>query len=347
MNHKAILLITAFGLTLSGCSSREGTESETSQGREIEMVKVVELDYSEITRSATYTAHLSPYREVHLAPASPGRIEKIHVDAGSKVQNDQSLVEMDNTQLIQAQLQLQSIEKDFRRIDTLRRVGSVSQQQYDQIKTQYDVARSNVEFLSENTSLHAPFTGTISERYYEPGEMYSGAPNTAAGKAAILTLLQTNTLKALVNISERNFPYVHEGMQVMITTDVYPGESFPATIELIYPVIDPQTRSFRVELRILNNDEHLRPGMFARAHLGLDQVEAFVVPALAVLKLQGSNERYVFLEENGSARRVVVRIGDRFDDMVEIISDEIYVGDKLIIAGQARLLDGVAVQVQD
>jgi membrane fusion protein, multidrug efflux system len=347
MNFKAILFITAFGLTLLSCSSRDGAESETTQGREIEMVRVVELDYSEISRGAAYTAHLSAYREVHLAPATPGRIEKIHVDAGSKVQKDQSLVEMDNTQLIQAQLQLQSIEKDFQRVDTLRRVGSISQQQYDQIKTQYEVTRSNVEFLAENTRLLAPFTGTISKRYYEPGEMFSGAPNTAAGKAAILTLLQTNTLKALVNVSERYFPYVHEGLQVMITTDVYPGESFPATIELLYPVIDPQTRSFRVELSIPNNDERLRPGMFARARLELDQVEAFVVPALAVLKLQGSDERYVFLEEDGSARRVVVQIGDRFDDMVEVISDEIYVGDKLIVAGQARLLDGVAVRIQD
>lgn len=346
MKFKAIFFITALGLTFSGCSSREGAESETAQGRETEMVRVMELDYSEISRSAAYTAHLSAYREVHLAPATPGRIEKIHVDAGSKVRHNQSLVEMDNTQLIQAQLQLQSIEKDFHRVDTLRRVGSISQQQYDQIKTQYEVTRSNVDFLEENTRLLAPFSGTISERYFEPGEMFSGAPNTAAGKAAILSLVQTNKLKALVNISERYFPYVKPGMEVMITSDVYPGESFPATIELVYPVIDPQTRSFRVELRIPNSDERLRPGMFARARLEFDRVEAFVVPALAVLKLQGSDERYVFIEENGTAGRVVVQIGDRFDDMVEVISDEINVGDKLIIAGQARLLDGVAVRVQ-
>jgi membrane fusion protein, multidrug efflux system len=86
--------------------------------------------------------------------------------------------------------------------------------------------------------------------------------------------------------------------------------------------------------------------MFARARLDIGQAEVFVVPALAVLKLQGSNERYVFLEENGIARRVVVEMGDRFDDMVEIISDGINAGDNLIIAGQARLLDGAAVSVR-
>lgn len=347
MNFKKIIFITALGLTVLGCASRDDADNDTTQGREIEVVRVMELDYSEIARGTAYTAHLAAYREVHLAPASPGRIEQIHVDAGNKVGKGQALVEMDNTQLIQARLQLQSIEKDFRRIDTLRRVGSISQQQYDQIRTQYEVTKSNVEFLEENTRLLAPFAGTISERYFEPGEMFSGAPNTPAGKAAILSLVQTNQLKAIVNISERYFPYVKPGMEVMITSDVYPGESFPATIDLVYPTIDPQTRSFRVELRIPNNNERLRPGMFARARLELDEVEAFVVPALAVLKLQGSDERYVFLEKNGTAKRIVVMIGDRFDDMVEIISDHIKPGDRLVIAGQARLLDGVAVRVQN
>ncbi len=347
MNFKTILLITALGLTFMGCSSRDGADNDAAQGREVEMVRVMELDYSEISRTSSFTAHLSAFMEVHLAPASPGRIEKIYVDAGNRVSTGQQLVEMDNTQLVQAQLQLQSIEKDYRRIDTLRRVGSISQQQYDQIRTQYEVTKSNVEFLQENTKLVAPFSGTVSERYFEPGEMFSGAPNTPAGKAAILTLVQTSRLKALVNISERYFPYVKPGMEVMITSDVYPGASFAATIDLVYPTIDPQTRSFRVELMIPNNDERLRPGMFARARLELDEVEAFVVPALAVLKLQGSDERYVFLEQNGTATRRVVQIGDRFDDMVEIISDDISVGDRLIIAGQARLLDGVAVRVQN
>lgn len=347
MNFKKIIFITALGLTVSGCASRDDADNDTTQGREIEVVRVMELDYSEIARSTAYTAHLSAYREVHLAPASPGRIERIHVNAGNRVREGQALVEMDNTQLVQARLQLQSIEKDYKRIDTLRRVGSISQQQYDQIRTQYEVTKSNVEFLEENTRLLAPYTGTISERYFEPGEMFSGAPNTPAGKAAILSLVQTNQLKAIVNISERYFPYVKPGMEVVITSDVYPGKSFPATIDLVYPIIDQQTRSFRVELKIPNNDERLRPGMFARARLELDEVEAFVVPALAVLKLQGSDERYVFLEKNGKAQRLVVQIGDRFDDMVEIISDQIKPGDRLIVAGQARLLDGVAVRVQN
>lgn len=316
-------------------------------GDEVEPVRVMELDYSLIARGVTYTAHLQAYDEVHLAPASPGRVEKIHVDIGSRVSKGQLLVEMDRTQLHQAKVQLQNIETDYRRLDTLRKAGSVSRQQYDQVRTQYELARSNVEFLRENTRLLAPFQATVSERYFENGEMFSGAPNTTAGKAAVLSLVSIDRLKAIVHVAERYFPYIQQGMEVQIRTDVYPGVKFMGEVSRIYPTIDPATRSFRLEILVPNREEKLRPGMFARASMALEEVEAFVVPSLAVLKLQGSNERYIFLEEEGQARRVVVEIGERYDDKVELVSEEVSPGDRLIVAGQARLLDGVAVRVTD
>jgi membrane fusion protein (multidrug efflux system) len=350
MNIKALFkfFIPVMMLIVSACASSDETgKGAVSEGTDrTEAVRVTELQYREIARNVTYTANLQAFREVYLASASPGRIDRIYVEAGTKVAEGQLLVEMDKTQLNQALVQLQNLEKDYRRIDTLNKVGSVPQQQYDQIRTQYEVTRSNVEFLRENTTLVAPFSGTISGKYFENGEMYSGAPNTTAGKAAILSIVQTSRLKALVNISESYYPDIKPGMKVSISSDVYPEEQFTGTVLTVYPTINPATRTFTVEISIPNSRELLRPGMFARATFELEQVKAFVVPAIAVMKLQGSNERFVFLEEGGKARRVVVELGERFDDMLEIISDSIHVGDKLIVAGQARLVDGIAVQVQ-
>ncbi len=346
----AIVPVAVTLLAFTGCSSPSGeitgngvTSSDTERE---EIVRVMELESREIARSLTYSANLGAYRKLYLAPASPGRIEQIHVDAGTNVSEGQLLVEMDRTQLQQALLQLENIEKEYRRLDTLIKAGSVSRQQYDQIKTQYEVALSNVEFLRENTRLHAPFTGNVSGRYFENGDMYTGTPVTQDGKSAVLSIVQTSRLKARVNISEKYYPDIHTGMPVTISSDVYPRNEFIATITRVFPTIDPMSRSFTVEMIISNGDERLRPGMFTRATIEYDQVEAIVVPAVAVLRVGGSNERFVFLEKNGKAQRVVVEIGDRFDDMVEIVSDEIHEGDNLIVAGQARLIDGVAVTVR-
>ena len=73
-----------------------------------------------------------------------------------------------------------------------------------------------------------------------------------------------------------------------------------------------------------------------------------MVPYQAVLKLTGSNERYVFVNDNGTARRVTVRLGQRFDDRIEIVPEndgELKEGDQLVVVGQARLVDGSKLQV--
>jgi multidrug efflux pump subunit AcrA (membrane-fusion protein) len=85
--------------------------------------------------------------------------------------------------------------------------------------------------------------------------------------------------------------------------------------------------------------------MFGRVRLGIEEIDAILVPAIAVLKLQGANDRYLFVEREGKAVRIPVNIGKRYDDDLEIISDEIHAGDRVVIYGQARLKDGVSVEV--
>jgi membrane fusion protein (multidrug efflux system) len=341
-------------IALAGCSagsSRTSTESgdheagEQSGTANEQLVEIMILEKQKIARSIEYPSNLIPFEENHLASSSPGKIEEIYVEIGDRVQQGDILVQMDRTQLHQATIQLKNVETDFRRLDTLNKVGSISKQQYDQIKAQYDIASSNVEFLQENTVLRAPFNGVISGKYYEDGEFYSGAPNTAAGKAAIVSIVQINPMKAEVNISEQYYPMIRTGMAATVTCDIYPGVKFPGKVMRIHPTIDPATRSFAIEVRINNQQELLRPGMFSRVSMDLGEEIALVVPSVAVLKLQGSNERFLFLEENGIARRVTVQIGKRFDDKIEVISDELSVGSHLIITGQARLVDQDRVRV--
>lgn len=347
---RIISVVIVSVLFIAGCSSGSGTkgprnEALVSADNKVEMVKVMTLQTQVIGKNIEYTSTLLPYEEVHLVPSSPGRIDRIYVEVGTRVRKEDLLVQMDQTQLHQAIIQLKNLETDYKRLDTLQKVGSVTRQQFDQLATQYEIAQSNVDFLKENTRLVAPFYGVISGKYFEDGEMYSGAPNTASGKAAILSIVQINPLKAMVNVPETYYPLVGEGMKPKIQSDTYPGEIYTGTIIRKYPTVDPSTHSFQVEIRIDNAGEKLRPGMFARVELELGEMSALVVPALAVLKMQGSDERYVFLEEQGAAKRVSVKLGQRFDDLVEIISPEIKEGDRLIIAGQSRLVDKVPVEV--
>lgn len=344
LNILTVLTAVVPFIVFSCTQPAEKKAEETTQASK-EVVRVLTLGEEEIARSVEYTSTLEPFNEVHLAPSTPGKIEAIRVEIGDRVNKGDVLIQMDDAQLIQSKIQTSNLQADFLRLDTLRMAGSIAQQQYDQLASQYEMARKNVEFLSENTTITAPFSGVISGKYFENGEIYSGSPIATVGKAAIVSLIQIDELKAIVSISEKYFPSVKKGMEAKIKVDVYPDMEFTGKIYNIYPTINPQSRSFDVEVSINNSKNLLRPGMFTRITIDLEKTNALVLPAVAVLKMQGSNVRYLFVNENGKAKRIEVELGNRFDDKVEVISKELKIGDEVVINGQARLLNGMEIEV--
>ncbi|HLN21500.1 MAG TPA: efflux RND transporter periplasmic adaptor subunit [Bacteroidales bacterium] len=337
---------------LAGCAAKTNTTADTGNdslsvsGRGIIPVKVESISRTRINKTIDYSATIKPFEEINLVPSTPGRIQKINVEIGDRVSKGQELFLMDRTQLLQLKLQMSSLEKDISRLDTLLKTGSARQQQYDQMKTQYDVTKSNVEFMEENTLIKAPFNGIVTGKYFEDGEMYSGAPTTQTGKSAIVTVMQISPLKVDVSISEQFYPSIKRGMKAQITADVYPGEEFTGTVSRIAPVVNPATRTFDVELQVPNRNEMLKPGMFVRVSMDLGEVDAFVVPANNVLTQEGTNTRFVFVARNGKAERVQVVPGKRFDEMIEIISDNLKEGDSLVTEGQARLINGDRIEIK-
>ncbi len=335
-------------ILMAGCKSvtdKSAAQDKGSTEKSAIPVKVITLEKTKIARTIDYTATILPYEEVNMAPSSPGRIEKIYVEAGDKVKKGDNLFLMDRTQLYQLQLQLASLEKDLDRLDTLLKTGSVKQQTYDQTKTQYDVLKTNVNFMEKNTLIKAPFPGIVTGKYFENGEMYSGAPTSLSGKAAIVTIMQVDPLKINVAISEQYYPLIKNGMKAEITADVYDNELFKGKVFRIAPTINSATRSFVAEVELPNKDNFLKPGMFVRVSMDLGEVETFVVPASTVLLQEGTNIRYVYTEKQGVAIRVEVLIGKRFDDKLEIISENLKQGTKIVTEGQSRLLNNDTIKI--
>ena len=336
------MIAALIAIALIGCS--KGTSNDAHAAKKAELVRVMTLQKQLINRTMEFSSSLVANEEVNLVPSAAGKIENITVNVGSRVAKGQLLIQMDPTQLNTTRIQFENFKTDMKRLEALRQAGTVSQQQYDQTKVQFDLSKENLAFLEKNVNLRAPFGGVISAKNFEAGEMYSGTPGTS-GKASILTLLEINPLKANFNVPESYLPQLKQGSKVQVKCDLYPDRVFSAQISRIYPTVDATTRSVQVELRVPNAGEKLRPGMFCRSTIDFGTVQAMVVPYQAVIKMQGSDERYVFLEKNGKAVRVIVTLGKRYDDQTEVISKELNEGDHLIVTGQNRLIDGVAVKI--
>ena len=323
---------------------KNALEDYNLQSENIQVARKV-LEKENIARTLDYTANLQADEQVYYAPAATGRIEKIYVEVGDRIKKGQLLVEMDRTNLQQAEVQLKNLETEYNRAKMLNETQSISKQAYDAAVTQYEVAKSNVDFLKENTRMLAPFNGVVTGKYFENGEVYTGAAFGGASKPSIIAIEKINPLKAYVNLSEQYFLSVKKGTKVELKSNLYPDRIFEGQVSIVYPTIDPASRTFTVEVKIPNDDEALRPGMYGTINFFIGNTETVVVPAIAVLKLQGANDRYVFINKDGKAKRVSVNLGKRFEDKIELISDEIQEGDELIVVGQGRVIDGSPITI--
>lgn len=332
---KKTLLYTLAALMLVACGKKQTAATETTE--RIEQVRTTVLQPREIEREISVSANLQGYITQNVAPSLTGKIEHIFCEVGDAKTAGQDLVRMDQTQYKTTKISLANLEVEKNRIELLLKTGSATQQQYDQILTQYNSTKEQLDFLEANTYVKAPFNGVISAKNYEDGELYSGQP--------ILVLTQIDKLKALVAVPETYFPLFSEGMKLTLSSEIYPGRVFPATVEVVYPTIDASSHTFQVKVVVPNAQKLLRPGMYVSTTIGLGKANAIVAPYQAVEKLVGANDRYVFINEGGFAKRVSVELGQRFDQEIEIIAPEIVPGVEMVTTGQHKLVDGVKLNV--
>lgn len=332
-----ILTISALLVAITGCGLNSDKSKNQVADERVEKVKVTKLEITSIARHLELSTTLQGYETMNISPSVSGKIEHIYVEVGSKVKSGDMLVRMDQNQLNSTKLAFANLGVEYQRMKKLRETETVSQQNFDQIKLSYDQTKESLGFLEENTFVKARMSGVIAAKNYEDGELYAGTP--------ILMLTQIHMLKAIVNIPESYFPLVQKGMKINLYSDIYPNQAFEAIIEIIYPTIDASTHTFQAKLKIPNAKELLRPGMFMRTTLHLGEFEAFIAPYQAVLKLIGSNNRYVFLNDNGVAKRVEVTMGQRFDDLIEIKANGIKEGDEIVTVGQGKLVNGVKLDI--
>ena len=331
---KNILCLLA-ALALVGCGGKDTTGAQEDE--RVEQVRTTVLQPREIEREISVSTNLQGYLTQNVAPSLQGKIEHIYREVGDRVSKGSDLVRMDQTQYKTTKISLTNLEIEKNRITQLLKTGSATQQQFDQITAQYNSTKEQLEFLQTNTYVKAPFSGVISAKNYEDGELFAGQP--------ILVLTQIDKLKALVAIPETYFPLLKAGMKLTLTSEIYPDQTFPATIEVVYPTIDASSHTFQAKIVVPNGKNLLRPGMYVTTTIGLGKVNTIVAPYQAVEKLVGANDRYVFINENGRAKRVAVTLGQRFDQDIEIIAPEIVPGVELVTTGQHKLVDGVKLNI--
>ena len=268
-------------------------------------VEVMLVNAGDVAQEGTYTATVEAFKTNNISSSTPNRL-------------DNARVELDRPKKLLA-------------------IGAGTQQTVDQLQAEVDAQARQYANMVENTVLTSPISGVVTARNYDPGDM--------TGQLPILTIEQVQPVKVIVNISENEYSKIRKNMPVAITLDTYPDAEFTGRVHIISPTVDPATRTFSVEILIDNPGDKVLPGMFARVNLGFGSENRVVVPDRAVVKMVGSGNKYVYvLKADGTVSYNRVELGRRMGESYEVISG-VADGDKVVVAGQSRLADGVAVEV--
>ncbi len=338
-------------IALTACTGKDEKADSKSNEENIPAVKVETVESRVVDQLGTYTASVEAQIVNNISSNMPNRIKQILVDEGQRVSAGQKVVVLDDvntfsyeTQVDNARANLKNVEVNYNRALELFKIGGGTKQQVDAMEIQLVNAKNalaqaerTLRNARENTVLTSPISGVVTARNYDPGDMTGNLP--------ILTVARVQPVKIVINVTESELPRVHKGMPADIRFDTYGDELFKGVVSTVMPTVDPQSRTFGVEITLANADGKVLPGMFGRVTLNLGKADRVVVPDKAVVKQQGSGNQYIYVyNSDGTVSFNQVQLGQRLGSEYELLSG-VEPGSQVVVSGQARLANGVKVKV--
>lgn len=306
------------------------------------------------------TGELRAQNAAAIAAQVGGQITKLVRDEGIAAATDDVVIEIDperrdlelrnaRAMLVQADAQASNADRDLTRMEKLHAEGVAADSKLDLVRTQVRTARSSrdaaqaqlgmAERGARDSSVRAPFAGLIARRYVSQGEFVQPGQK-------LFDLVALDPIEVEFTLTERDSSRVVLGQPVGVRVAPFPNEVFRAEVVVIAPTIDPTTRTLRVKARMPNADGRLRPGLFARADLGVAVREnVAMIPQEAVLQRADGSVAYRVVDGNRAERRTI-KVGVIRNGLVEV-SEGLAVGDQVVVRGQDQLVDGSPVSLRD
>ncbi|MCO5089678.1 efflux RND transporter periplasmic adaptor subunit [Bosea sp. (in: a-proteobacteria)] len=308
-------------------------------------VEVASVELMTVSEEVEALGTLAADESVVIAPEIAGRVISLGFKEGEPVKIGQALVKLDtailDAELKQAQADLGLARDTHERLRALVQRGSGTQVALDEAAAKLASSEARIQLakarLAQSTIV-APFNGVVGLRSVGVGDYVS------VGKQ-LITLTSIDPIKIDFRVPEIYLSRLKVGQPVQMRVDAVPERSFQGQIYAIDPVVDVNGRAIRLRAAIPNADLALKPGLFARLAITIDQREnAIVVPEMAVVP--DAVGKMVYIVENGKAKRLSVELGKRLPGKVEIVGG-LKPDMQIITAGQMRLRDGATIAIKD
>ena len=340
---KAVIILAAIGiLTAIMKMPAKKREAPATEAPPVNVKVTTVTAEPQLADTFDLPAVVEPNRIVTVSSEVNGRVERIPLEEGSKIRAGDLLIKL-NTDLIlpefeSAKAQVDRDQIEFDRMTNLVKESATTQRDLDNATSQLAISKARLEGIRarlERTSILAPSAGVLNDLLVEEGEYVDpGKP--------VAQLVDTDTVKVVVEIPERDIAYFAIGEEIFVDTKSQ-AESLAGTITFISELADPRTRTTRTEITLGNKQRLLRSGQIVHVTLTRQILKnAVLIPLLAVIPMEDSKAVYVV--NSSQAKRRDVKIGIIRGDQVQIESG-LEPGDQLIIAGHRFVAPGQKVNI--
>lgn len=347
------LLLLSLSPALTGCGG--GGAQRAARGPVPVEAATARSEDVAVTVRAVGTLRAADEAEVRAE--RDGRVERIAFTEGMPVRRGDLLVALDADQVEaevsemearvrQAKARFDELQDALERRRPLVEKQLVSREEFRSQEKAVEGARAQVEAAEAaarkarrqlaDTRIVAPVSGSVGARLLSPGDYVEKGDLVAK-------IYDLGDLEVAFRLPERHAGRLHPGQEVRLGVAAFPGDDFPAEITFVDPAVDPVTRTLAAKARVSNPDGRLRPGLFAQVDVVLERHEdAPVIPEEAVVPREDGD--WVFVVEDGVARRRKVDLGQRMPGRVEVLRGVVS-GETVVTAGQPKLADGAEVRV--
>ena len=318
-------------------------------------VSVAKARNGPISRTIALPATIRPHEQAVLYAKVAGYLKTIRVDKGDSVYDGELLAEIESPELV-ADLARQKAEVavadvGYRRVSEAQKKvpDLVMPQTVDDAKGKLDMAQANLErtqTLLGYTKIRSPLSGIVTKRWVDPGAFIPSATSgSVAQSAALLTVMDLRSVRIEIPVPEPEVPLVRVGLPVEVTLDELPDRTFPGSVTRFAYALDEASKTMTAEAEIANPKRELRPGMYARASIGMERkADVLLIPAAALVP--GKGQDFVFTVSDGKAKRVAVKAGFRDATSVEIL-EGLAPDQTVVLAGSNPPADGQPVTVAE
>ncbi|MDA0671762.1 MAG: efflux RND transporter periplasmic adaptor subunit [Bacteroidetes bacterium] len=319
-----------------------------------ELVRRVTVD-TEILQPELFRSYLKQVgtvtsdKDAILSAEVQGRLLRYTVSKGERVQEGQMIAKIDDATLKQEVRRMEAMVRQsklqYDRQKELFEKGVGSQSDLDNAELAYeqqDAALASLRVSLNHTELKAPFSGTLEQTYADPGELLS--PGTP-----IARVVNTTELYVTVGIPSRYVGILEKGDPVRLQFNQREDLQVEGRIQFVGATIDPQSRSFEVEVRFPNPNEIIKIDMVADVEVVLDDMpNSIVVGEEFVFSKQGRIVAYIVAEDaqgNPISREIEIDHGPVYKSQTVILSG-LNPGDQFITNGSSYLQDGTRLQIR-